>query len=238
MQRSNYSSYNVDMVFCIDATGSMNELINMVKKNALNLYEDLMEKMGEKGKCADEVRVKVVVYRDYIADNEKAMLVTDFFTLPDDNLEFEKCVNSIRATGGGDEPEDGLEALAYAIRSKWNNSTSKKRQVIVLWTDASTHELGFGKSSKYYASNMAKDFMELSEWWGDSQLPSEYIDQEAKRLILFAPDTVEVKGEEIETAWNAISNNWDNVIHFPSSAGQGLEDIDYMTIIDTICNSI
>ena len=34
---SNYQiTYNVDMVFCIDCTGSMGNIIEMVKKNALN----------------------------------------------------------------------------------------------------------------------------------------------------------------------------------------------------------
>ena len=230
MGRGNYvSSYSVDMVFVIDATGSMGSVIKMVKKNALNLYDDLMRAMDAKHKSISEVRVRVVAFRDYLADKRKAMLTTDFFTLPAQNADFEACVNSIVAEGGGDEPEDGLEALAYAIRSKWNDSATKKRQVIVVWTDASTHDLGFGSKSEFYPSNMARNFTELSEWWGDAQFGSEFIDQNAKRLLLFAPD---------ENYWNTISDNWDNVIHYPSEAGNGLGEVDYKTIIDTITNSI
>ena len=33
--------YNVDMVFCIDATASMRPVINTVKNNALNFYHDV-----------------------------------------------------------------------------------------------------------------------------------------------------------------------------------------------------
>lgn len=230
MGRSNYtSSYNVDMVFCIDATGSMGSIIELVKQNALNFYQDLINTMAAKSKSVSCVRVKIVAFRDYLADGKNAMLATDFFNLPEQNEEFKKCVNSIVADGGGDEPEDGLEALAYAIRSKWTDVATKKRQVIVVWTDASTHPIGYGKAAPNYPNNMAQTFSELSEWWGDSELGSPYIDQNAKRLLLFAPDS---------PSWSDISENWDNVIHYPSEAGNGLEEMDYKTIIDTISNSI
>ena len=40
--------YNVDMVFCIDATGSMGELLDKVKENALSFYKDLQKMMNKK----------------------------------------------------------------------------------------------------------------------------------------------------------------------------------------------
>jgi len=226
---SNYKiTYNVDMVFCIDATGSMDKVINMVKNNALNFYEDVMNAMAKKSKTIDKLRVRVIAFRDYIADGDEAMMVTDFFELPSQAGDFEKCVRSIEADGGGDDPEDGLEALGYAIKSKWDTEGMKKRQVIVLWTDATTHELGFGSSAPNYPSKMAKTFDELTSWWGDRQNKG-FIDQNAKRLLLFAPD-----GQH----WNTISDIWDNVIHVPSAAGKGLREIDYTQVIDSISNTI
>ncbi|MBE6625937.1 MAG: VWA domain-containing protein [Ruminococcaceae bacterium] len=226
---SNYKiSYNVDMVFCIDATGSMDGIINMVKKNALNLYNDVMENMAKKSKMIDTLRVRIVAYRDYLADGDDAMLVTDFFELPGQASDFENCVKSIEAFGGGDDPEDGLEALAYAIKSKWNPEGMKKRQVIVVWSDAATHKLGYGSSAANYPKNMATDFNELTSWWGDKQ-NSGFIDQNAKRLLLFTPN---------DNYWSTISDSWDNVIHFPSVAGKGLNEFDYSQIIDTISNTI
>lgn len=228
--------YAIDMVFCIDATGSMNGLIDMVKENAINFYSDVINTLEKKNKHASQIRVKVVVFRDYVADKKDAMLVTDFFDLPKETSEFKECINSIVARGGGDEPEDGLEALAYAIRSKWNTASTKRRHIIVVWTDASTHDLGYGKSVSGYPSNMAADIVELSEWWGDGygQSESEYMDQSAKRLILFAPDYV--KG--VETTWNKISDNWDEVIHVAAKAGAGLAEVDYGEVLDSIANSV
>lgn len=221
-------TYNIDLVLCIDSTGSMGPVIEMVKDNALHFYEDIMAAMSSKSKVLHKLRVRVISFRDYIADGDDAMMSTDFLVLPDQIEEFSSTVNSIVADGGGDEPEDGLEALGYAIRSDWDTEGVKRRQVIVVWTDASTHNLGFGASAPNYPQHMAKNFSELTSWWGDAQNKG-YVGYSEKRLLLFAPDA---------PYWNTISDNWENVIHFPSAAGEGLDDYDYSEIIDTIANSI
>lgn len=224
--------YTVDMVFCIDATGSMedftgssNKIINMVKQNAINFYTDFNNIMTEQGKRVRQLRVRVVAFRDYMADGEYAMMVTDFFQLPQQAAELEACINSIHADGGGDIPEDGLEALAYAIKSKWTTEGTKKRQVIVVWTDAGTHDLGYGSGSKYYPHGMPRDLNELSEWWEDEDL----IDQNAKRLVLFAPDV---------DNWKYISDNWHPIWHIPSAMGNGLAERNFTEILDVIANSV
>lgn len=221
-------TYGVDLVFCIDCTGSMRKIIDIVKKNALNFYEDVVREMGKKHKRIDEMRIRVIAFRDYIADGDDAMLCTDFFTLPQEANLFEECVSSLVAEGGGDPPEDGLEALAYAIRSDWSTSGSKRRNIIVVWTDASTHPLGFAKGAPQYPEGMARDINELTLWWGDAQNKG-YVNNQAKRLLLFAPDA---------ESWNFISENWDNILHFPSQAGQGLREFEYGEILDVIANSI
>lgn len=220
-------TYNVDIVMCIDCTWSMDNILSIVKDHALSFYEDVRNRMTAKRKCIDNLRVRLVAFRDYKADDEP-MLITDFLQMPMQADVFNDCVSCLEATGGGDEPEDGLEALAYSIRSDWDHQGIKRRHIIILWTDASAHELGFGKNSKLYPHNMAKDFSELSEWWGDTNAPA-YMDQAAKRLLLFAPDV---------GAWRAISEGWDNVVHYPSEAGEGLADVDYQQILDCIANSI
>ena len=150
--------YNVDMVFCIDATASMRPVINTVKNNALNFYHDVTAAMERKGKHINEMRIRVIAFRDYLADGDSAMMTTDFFRLPEQSKDFERCVKSIHAKGGGDTPEDGLEALGYAIKSKWTPGGDKRRNIIVVWTDASTHKLGYGKKSPCYPSGMAESF--------------------------------------------------------------------------------
>lgn len=230
--------YNVDIVFCIDCTESMDNVLNIVKSRALNFYDDIQRTMESKGKIIDQLRVRVVAFRDYLAYDEELrkkahcnepMMVTDFFLLPEDSHKLEVSVKSLLPIGGGDDPEDGLEGLAYAIRSNWNKKGAKDRHVIILWTDQAPHNIGFGRESSKYPKGMANDFTELTEWWGDTVDPGYMPEQAAKRLILFAPD---------EGAWESISNNWDYVVHVPSKAGDHLKDVDYKTILGCIAQSI
>ena len=51
----------------------------------------------------------------------------------------------------------------------------------------------------------------------------------AKRLILFAPD-----GQ----GWTQVSESWDNVVHFPSQAGEGLRDFEFDEILGFIAESV
>lgn len=229
---SNYRrkmTYEVDLVFCIDATMSMDPILDKVKENALNFYQDFRSIMDEKDKKVSQLRIRVVAFRDYYYDKDKAMMVTNFFTLPDMAEEFEACVKSIIPDGGGDDPEDGLEALAYAMKSDWSNGSVKKRHVIVVWSDEGTHELGFGKKAANYPKRMPKDFNELTEWWGSRRNPG-LMDENAKRLLIFAPD---------KPGWSTIRDNWNNVIHaITDDTDIGLSKVEYTEILDAICNSI
>ncbi|MCS6794434.1 MAG: vWA domain-containing protein [Raineya sp.] len=220
-------SYHVDIVLCIDATGSMSPIIDQVKANALKFYDDLTTLMRQKSKHIDKLRVKVIAFRDYYVDGDMAMQISPFFTLPAEKSEFQDFVNRIQADGGGDEPENGLEALALAIQSDWSREGDKRRQIIVLWTDASTHPLELKADSKpqnYPTAYMPKNFDELTDLW-DSQA----MNRAAKRLILYSPDAY---------AWTDIANHWENTIQYPSKAGEGLSEIDYQTILDAIANSV
>ena len=184
--------------------------------------------MERKGKPIGKLRVRVIVFRDYVADGENAMLTTDFFSLPDEAVEFEKLIKSIEHFGGGDEPEDGLEAIAYAIKSDWTKDGDKRRHIIVVWTDDGTHTLGFGAKVPNYPKRMARDFDELTDWWGDADQPG-LMNNEAKRLVLFAPE---------KKYWSTICDSWNLVTHYCSQAGNGLGEVDYSAILNEIINSI
>ena len=220
-------TYHVDMVFCIDATGSMRHVLDFVKRNALGLYQDIVGAMEKKRKVISQLRVRVIAFRDYVADGEAAMMSSDFFTLPQQAQSFYDCVNGIEARGGGDIPEDGLEALGYAIRSDWTREGVKKRHLIVMWSDAPTHPLGHSRIAPWYPDGMARNFEELSLWWEDEQLGGG-MDESAKRLLLFAPDAPE---------WNRVSSEWSQVIHV-QTVSEGLMELEYQQVLDAVCNTI
>ena len=54
--------YNVDIVMCIDCTGSMGDLLDTVKNNALKFYPDLKARCDEKGKEISELRIRAIAF--------------------------------------------------------------------------------------------------------------------------------------------------------------------------------
>ena len=85
------------------------------------------------------------------------MLTTRFFNLPEEADLLKNLIGQITAMGGGDDPEDGLEALAFAMRSDWDKEGMKKRHVIVVWSDAATHPLGYGREACRLSTADAKN---------------------------------------------------------------------------------
>jgi hypothetical protein len=219
-------SYAVDIVFCIDVTGSMTPILDSVKANALGFYDDVQTNLTAKGKHVEQLRVRIVAFRDFAADGDAALEESPFFTLPAERAGFAEFVNGLIPQGGGDHPESGLEAVAVAINSPWTTTGDRRRQVIVVWTDQPAHTLDPSVVPADLASRIPGDFSALTDAWEDEQ---GQMGSNSKRLILFAPDG---------PGWSDISSVWENVVHHPSQAGGGLSEVDYGTIIDSIGNSV
>lgn len=219
--------YCVDIVMCIDATGSMAPIINEVKENALSFYEKFVDGMEDADKAVDQLRIKVIVFRDYICDSEP-MTESEFFILPNQKDEFKRFVEKIEACGGGDVPENALEAIALALKSKWTTAGSKRRHAILVFTDESALSLGERKDCPSYPSSMPQSLAELGTWWEgtDQSLGSTY-QPKAGRLVAFVPNAE--PWSELQ-AWNR---------YWPafSQAGMGLKDVDIQSAIDLLVGS-
>ena len=120
--------YNVDIVFVIDATGSMGmkNLMETVKKMIPDFYKATVKALEDKNRHVDVLRIKVIFFRDFLeykVDRYAPLMETDFYILSDQyndqSQELSRSIASIEACGGGDIPEDGLEALARAMQSDW-----------------------------------------------------------------------------------------------------------------------
>jgi hypothetical protein len=190
----------------------------------LKFYPDLQKALSEKDKNVDSLRIRVIAFRDFEADGASALEQLDFVKIPDDESKFSAFVKGLVPKGGGPEPENGLEALALAIKSEWDGGGDRQRHIIVVWSDASTHPLEY--PSKYKPEGMPANFNELTDLWDGQSSP---MSSTAKRLILFTPDCA---------SWTDIATHWESVIHFPSKAGDGLADVEYEVILNAIVNSI
>lgn len=216
---------NVDIVFCIDGTGSMRDIIDNVKQNAKRFRSELVEKLVEANTNITSLRVKVITFRDY-KDDADAMKVSPFFELPMDQEDFEREIDTIDAHGGGDNPENGLEALYLAMKSDFYTG-DKDRQVIVLFTDDDAIPLKERAGCPGYPADMV-DMKGLEDTWACAGQSDLKLRNRAKRLIIFAP-----KGTVYEN-----SLNWPRVNFVPVLPEEGLKEIDFSTIIREICSSV
>jgi hypothetical protein len=219
--------YTVDIVLCIDCTASMTGIMNTVKEKALKFNADLNRSLEAKDKFIDTLRLKVIAFRDFYVDGADAIHESPFYNLPEQQNEFHNFVNALVPKGGGDEPESGLEALALAMRSTWNKTGDKRREIIVVYTDAPAHALNSSHSKPgNYPTDIPKTFNELVDWWTGQET---YVSQSAQRLIIYAPDA---------EPWSEIGNEWENAVHYASQAGEGLAELDYDTILSAIVKSV
>lgn len=179
--------YNVDIVMCIDATGSMDHILDEVKRTALSFDKMFRDAMHASGKIVEQLRVKVIAFRDYIIDSEP-MKESPFFVLPAQQSQFKAFLDGIEASGGGDEPENALEAIATALKTDWVTTGGKRRHVVLVFTDASALELNQRSGCKNYPHDLPKTLAELGDWWeGTSQYFSGNFEPKAGRMVIFCP---------------------------------------------------
>lgn len=127
----------LDVLFLIDATGSMADEINQLKENirAISARIDALPSQPN-------VRFGMVTYRDH--GDQYVTQVTDFTPEVED---FAEVLNRVTAAGGGDYPEDLNEALSQAVhRPEWR--VEETVSLIFLVADAPPH-LDYGQQNHY-----------------------------------------------------------------------------------------
>ena len=122
----------LDLIFCIDVTGSMEDDIDSVKAAASGIVSTIAGK-------TDNYRVAIVAYRDW--DDSEGYAMFEDYGFSTDQGTIIANVNQLSVGGGDDEPEAVLEALMRAIDSKsvggWRNNVNKQ---IILMGDAPPHD--------------------------------------------------------------------------------------------------
>ncbi len=142
---------NLDLVFAIDATGSMKNDIDKLKTD---MYPLLTEVFGK----SPGTRVGLLFYRDYGDTYNYMDLPVKVYPFTSNFNSFSKNLNSVRIYGkeGGDIPEAVYEAMYASCEFyAWRNTAQKK---IILIGDAEPHPVprGIGKYSKEYVTEIAR----------------------------------------------------------------------------------
>ena len=116
----------LDVCFVMDATGSMGSWINAVAEKVVEISETLMHQLGAKW----QIRLALVAYRDHC---DKDRLETCQFT--SNPQEISVFARGLKATGGGDTPEDVLGGLDQALTLSWESFC----RCIIWFGDAPCH---------------------------------------------------------------------------------------------------
>ena len=134
----NNGNNDFDIVFLVDATGSMSSYIIAAKEETKNIADELRKLYPEK-----MFQYGYIFYRDPIDSKTDTHDVID---LTDNVNSLPEQINVISATGGGDIPEDWVGAYKLANEKiSWRNGI----KVIIHLADAGAHGKLFTKSDKY-----------------------------------------------------------------------------------------
>lgn len=119
---------NLDVLFLLDATGSMSDEIFQLQDNILSISSQVAELPGR-----PNVRFGLVAYRDRGDE-----YITQVYDFTPDVQEFQLALMDVSAAGGGDEPESLNEGLHDAIwRPEWRVENTVS--LIFLVADAPPH---------------------------------------------------------------------------------------------------
>lgn len=136
----------VDIVFLMDATGSMSDCIDALKENVSTFVDSMCER--SQTNPVRDWRAKVVGYRDFIDDEYSALEDNPFVTEPES---VKTQLRALEAKEGGDEAESLLDAIYHVANmgqtskgsqeidpSKWRYRSHAAR-VVIIFTDAPYH---------------------------------------------------------------------------------------------------
>ena len=127
----NNGPVGIDLVFLLDATGSMADEISRIKATVGGIASRIEQLPG-----SSAPRLALVAYRDLGDD-----YVTRTWDFTSDVDTFASYLSTVQAGGGGDTPESVNEGLRQAINLQgWaDNGTSRRLRLVVLVGDAPPH---------------------------------------------------------------------------------------------------
>lgn len=214
-------NYILDIVMCIDATGSMQNTLNSVQQSAATFDGQLRSELGlEANDPRFKIRVRPIYFRDwkdtqyhdiyptYYRDG--LIMANDFFDLDDsgDTSAFQSFLNSEYASGGFDYPEASGACMNEGMRSNWydvENQTDFPEDenltvfpIIVVWTDNSIQQLW--RTQSYMSTTQPTTYSSFEAQWNNPAI----IPQDPKLLVLFGPQNY--------SGWSTVKY-WDNYVH-------------------------
>jgi len=210
----------VDVIFLIDVSGSMGPAIDELTANIEKFIENLDENLIK------EARIKIGSYSDLEVDEMRYALNLDRPFRDKNDIEnlrkdLQECRNIVELGLGGDEPESALDAIYRAI-GEFKEEWSKRRRVIILFTDAHTKPI---HSSTVEGLNPDEAFEQLKK-----NILKEHVD-----IYIYAPLDRNFERLAREASKRVIYNaiNEDG-----TSPVRALRNLDFSAVLETLGKSV
>ena len=225
----------INLVFCVDVSASMRPHLANVRKIVSGWIADLPRMSESKNIPLTDMRARIVPF----SPGDAQPLASDFSSVltPTGRLRGSGLKGTgqfmaqlVERTAIQEFPDGlprGLEALGQAMMSDWVRHR-KAQHVIVLFSasppDPSIRDISAPVDGATRALPESLD--ELSDLWHNP--PDTWPHRARTFLIVLAPDA---------SLWTAIGDSWERTVFYPTSAGEGLSDLELSTVYEVLLNS-
>jgi len=194
-----------DIVFCLDATGSMQPCIDKVKSNIETFVSTLETSTPN---AVIDWRARALAYRDFNVDSNYLENTNPFV---DSAGALKTQLDAIIVDGGGDEPESTLDAIMYAAKkSDWRPDSHK---IIVVFTDATpihdlndktVSELGVKNGMDIFKQELTEDHIKLFLYGQKSPIYDDLQSVRNSTVVQYDDAVKELASEDFKSIMNSI----------------------------------
>jgi len=214
-------NYVLDIVMCIDTTGSMQPTLNSVQASAASFDAQLRNELGiDANDPRFKIRVRPIYFRDWLDSyyhnyypwyyRDGLIMAPDFYDLDDasEASSFQTFLDSEYASAGFDYPEAAGACMNEGMRSNWYDVVNQTDfppeenltvfPILVVWTDNAIQQLTL--TQQYMSATQPTTYSTFEAQWNNPAI----IPQDPKLLVLFGPENF--------AGWSTVKN-WNNYVH-------------------------
>ncbi|MCF6320255.1 MAG: hypothetical protein L3J32_00590 [Rhizobiaceae bacterium] len=214
-------NYVLDIVMCIDTTGSMQLTLDSVQASASSFDAQLRNELGiASNDPRYKIRVRPIYFRDWVDTyyhqlypwyyRDGLIMASDFFDLDNapEASSFQTFLDSEYASAGFDYPEAAGACLNEGMRSSWYDTENQTDfppdenltvfPIIVVWTDNAIQQLSL--TQQYMSPTQPTSYSTFEAQWNNPAI----IPQDPKLLVLFGPENF--------VGWSTVKT-WNNYVH-------------------------
>jgi hypothetical protein len=143
-----YNPFILDIVYMIDVTGSMEEIIRPISEFYIKISKEIKKKLPKYN-----IKFGSILYADPVDVPSEE---NKFYDLTDDIISFQETIKNINILYGGDGAEDWVGAYSIAINNiNWRNGI----KILIHITDAGAHGKIFSQYDEHEAESEKLNYL-------------------------------------------------------------------------------